>query len=161
MKVIELARAAGGTPDTVRHYMRIGLLRPAKDAANGYHRFGEPDLHRLRFIQAAKQLGFQLDEIGQILSMADHGRTPCPVVRAIVERRIVETRRRLADMQALQARLEHALALWADMPDGEPDGHAVCQLIEAAALAESAGAGATGHGPDHAGASLRRRTGAR
>ncbi len=136
MKVVELARAAGATPDTVRHYLRIGLLQPERDAANGYHRFGERDLVRLRFIQSAKQLGFQLDEIAQILSMSDHGRTPCPLVRSIVERRIVETRRRLADMRALQSRLEHALDLWSGMPDGDPDGQAVCRLIEAAHEAE-------------------------
>lgn len=137
MKVSELARSAGVSPDTVRYYAQIGLLTPEKDRANGYRRFGGGDLSRLRFIQSAKQLGFQLDEIAEILGMADHGRTPCPLVREIVERRIDETRRRLAGMHALQTRLEHALQLWADMPDGEPDGHAVCRLIEAAHLAES------------------------
>ncbi|MCB1909143.1 MAG: MerR family DNA-binding protein [Rhodocyclaceae bacterium] len=136
MKVIELARAAGATPDTVRHYTRIGLLNPARDAANGYRRFGSDQLVRLRFIQSARQLGFHLDEIGQILSMAEHGDTPCPLVREIVDRRIVETRRRLAEMSALQARLERAHELWREMPDGEPDGHAVCRLIEAAHEAE-------------------------
>lgn len=131
MKVSELARSAGVTPDTVRYYTRIGLLIPATDADNGYRRFSGADLDRLHFVLRAKHLGFQLDEIAQILGMSDHGHTPCPVVREIVERRIVETRERLAEMQALQARMEHALELWAQMPDGEPDGHAVCTLIEA------------------------------
>jgi len=139
MKVIELARAAGATPDTVRHYTRIGLLHPAKDPANGYRRFGSDELARLRFIQSARQLGFHLEEISQILSMADHGDTPCPLVREIVDRRIVDTRRRLAEMSALQARLERAHELWAEMPDGEPDGHAVCRLIEAAFESEDEG----------------------
>ena len=119
MKVSELAQAAGVTPETVRYYPRVGLLAPAKDSSNGYRRFD------------AKRLGCQLDEIAKIFGLADGGRTPCPVVREIVERRIVETRVRLAEMQALQARLENAVALWARMPDGEPDGHAVCALIEA------------------------------
>ncbi len=98
---------------------------------NGYRRFNREDLGRLRFVQQAKRLGFRLDEIAQVLGMSEHGRTPCPVVREIVQRRIVETRRRLEEMHALQSRLEEALALWAAMPDGEPDGHAVCRLIEA------------------------------
>jgi len=136
MKVIELARAAGATPDTVRHYTRIGLLNADKDPVNGYRRFGSVELARLRFIQSARQLGFHLEEIGQILSMADHGDTPCPLVREIVDRRIVETRQRLAEMGALQARLERAHKLWTELPDGEPDGHAVCRLIEAAHEAE-------------------------
>jgi len=131
VKVSEIARKAGVTPDSVRYYARIGLLAPAKDAANGYRRFNGADLGRLRFVQQAKCLGFQLDEIAKILGMSEHGRTPCPVVRQIVQQRIVETRRRLDEMHALQSRLEMALALWAAMPDGEPDGHAVCALIEA------------------------------
>ncbi|MCB1930116.1 MAG: MerR family DNA-binding protein [Rhodocyclaceae bacterium] len=131
MRVSELARSTGVSADAVRHYTRIGLLAPEKDPDNGYRRFNGKDLSRLRFILQAKLLGFQLEEIGQILGMSDHGRTPCPVVRDIVQRRIVETRQRLAEMRALQARLEQALALWAEMPDGVPDGHAVCALIEA------------------------------
>lgn len=131
MRVSELARSAGVTSHAVRYYARLGLLSPAKDAGNGYRRFDGADLDRLRFVRRAKHLGFQLDEIVQILGMSDRRDTPCPVVRDIVERRIVETRKRLAEMQALQSRLEHALALWAQMPDGEPDGRAVCELIEA------------------------------
>ncbi|HCZ14478.1 MAG TPA: MerR family transcriptional regulator [Candidatus Accumulibacter sp.] len=131
MKVSELASLTGASPDTVRYYVQIGLLRPAKDPANGYRRFNGVDTRRLRFISRAKRLGFQLDEIAQILGMSDRGDTPCPVVREIVQRRIVETRERLAEIQALQARLEQALELWAEMPDGEPDGHAACALIDA------------------------------
>ncbi|MEO8012195.1 MAG: MerR family transcriptional regulator [Dokdonella sp.] len=131
MKVSELARLTGATPDTVRYYVQIGLLDPAKDATNGYRRFDEADLRRLRFVLRAKRLGFQLDEIAQILSMSDRGDTPCPVVREIVQRRVGENRERLIEVQALQTRLERALALWAEMPDGEPDGHAACALIDA------------------------------
>lgn len=131
MKVSEVANLVGVTPDAVRYYTSIGLLVPAIDPDNGYRRFKDTDVHRLRFVLRAKRLGFHLDEIAEILGMSAHGRTPCPVVREIVQRRIVETRERVAEMQALQARLEQALTLWAEMPDGEPDGHAACALIDA------------------------------
>ena len=131
MKVSELARSTGVTPETVRYYTRVGLLTPKRDADNGYRRFNSGDLYHLRFILLAKRLGFQLEEIAQILGLADSGHAPCSVVREIVERRIGETRQRLIEMQALQARLENAVELWASMPNGEPDGHAVCALIEA------------------------------
>jgi DNA-binding transcriptional MerR regulator len=131
VKVGELARLAGVTAETVRYYARVGLLRPATDDSNGYRRFNSADLERLRFILRAKQLGFQIGEISQILGLADGGQAPCRVVREIVERRIGDTRRQLAEMQALQARLENAVTLWATVPNGEPDGHAVCALIEA------------------------------
>jgi len=138
MNLSEIARSAGVTPDAVRYYARIGLLVPEKDTGNGYRRFSNADLDRLRFVLQAKRLGLQLDEIAQILGMSDRGQAPCPMVREIIQRRIVETHQRLAEMQALQSRLEHALALWAHMPDGEPEGHAVCALIEA-----------TGNGHEH------------
>lgn len=131
MKVNELAHLAAVTPETVRYYTRVGLLKPQKDQDNGYRRYTNADLNRLCFVLRAKKLGFQLDEIAKILGLSDCGQVPCPVVREIVERRIAETREHLAGMQALQARLEHAITLWARMPDGEPDGHAVCALIEA------------------------------
>jgi MerR family Zn(II)-responsive transcriptional regulator of zntA len=131
VKVSEVARLVGVTPDTVRYYASIRLLVPAIDPDNGYRRFKDADVHRLRFVLRAKRLGFHLDEIAEILGVADRGRTPCPMVREIVQRRIVETRERVAEMQALQARLELALSLWAEMPNGEPDGHATCALIDA------------------------------
>ncbi|WP_291984689.1 MerR family DNA-binding protein [Candidatus Accumulibacter sp. ACC007] len=131
MKVSELANLVGVTPDTVRYYTSIGLLVPAIDPDNGYRRFKDTDVHRLRFVLRARRLGFHLDEIAKIIGMSDRGRTPCPVVREIVQRRIAETRERVAEMQALQARLEQALALWAEMPNAEPDGHATCALIDA------------------------------
>ncbi len=140
MKVIELARKAGANPDVVRHHARIGLLTPAKDAANGYRRFRDSDLARLRLVLRAKHLGFRLGKVAQVIAMTDHGRTPCPVLRQIVKRRIVETRQRLAQIQALQSRLEQAPTLWADMPDGEPDGHAVCVLLAATCEANAGSA---------------------
>lgn len=137
MKVSELARTAGVTAETVRYYARIGLLVPTKDPDNGYQRFQAADKVRLSFVLRAKRLGFQLDEIAEILGMSDSGQTPCPAVREIVQRRVIETRQHLADTLALQARLEQALTLWEQMPDGDPDGHAVCALIEAAGTRET------------------------
>ena len=81
MKVAEFAKAASVTPELVRYYTRIGLLQPAREKSNGYKRFNGVDMGRLRFILRAKRLGFALDEIAHILSMARHGDTPCPTVR--------------------------------------------------------------------------------
>jgi hypothetical protein len=55
---------------------------------------------------------------------------PCPRVREILQQRIVENRRRLEELIALQTRMENALLDWADKPDGIPDGYSVCHLIE-------------------------------
>jgi MerR family transcriptional regulator, Zn(II)-responsive regulator of zntA len=128
--VVAAARAAGVAPHVVRYYARIGLLKPRRDPHNGYKLFSGDDIKRLRFVRQAQTLGFTLGETRNILRDADRGETPCPRVRDIVHRRIEENRREISARQALQRRLDNALAAWATMPDGVPDGDTVCHLIE-------------------------------
>ncbi len=130
MKVSQLARLAGVTAETVRHYTREGLLHPERNPENGYQLFGQVDLERLRFIQRARTLGFGVAEIREILAHADHGDSPCPLVRDLLASRLPEIRARIQELEALAARMEQALNAWAEMPDGTPDGHSLCRLIE-------------------------------
>ncbi|APE31203.1 MerR family transcriptional regulator [Halomonas aestuarii] len=130
MKVSELARLAGVTAETVRHYTREGLLHPERHPENGYQLFGQADLDRLRFIQRARTLGFGVAEIRDILDHADHGDSPCPMVRDLLAGRLPQIRERIAELEALASRMEQALAAWEKMPDGTPDGHSLCRLIE-------------------------------
>lgn len=134
MTVSELARRTGVTADTVRHYTRSGLLVPIPDESNGYNCYSGGDLARLLFIRKARLLGFSVGDVSDILKESSQGRSPCPQVRQIMQKRLRETRRRLQDLEKLQVRMEHAAALWVNMPDGIPDGNAVCQLIEAIAM---------------------------
>ena len=132
-----LAKRAGVPLFTVRYYTRIGLLKPSRDLRNGYRVYKQSDKDRLNFISAAKDLGFILSEIEEILDNAVHGDSPCPMVREIVERRIEENREKIRDLERLQTRLEGAAELWKTMKDSEPDGHSVCRLIES--FGETAG----------------------
>ena len=130
MKVIELARRAGVTPETVRHYARVGLLTPTRDPGNGYRHFSQRDVARVCFIRNAAQLGFHLSEIAEVIAAADSGHSACPQVRRILEHRIEETRDRLRALSELQHRMEAALADWAELPDRQPDAGSICHLIE-------------------------------
>lgn len=125
-----LAKKADVPVFTVRHYTRIGLLSPRYRAANGYKMFGDEDVTLLRFINNAKELGFTLKEIGEIVNKADHGESPCPLVREIIERRIRETEQRIRNLRSSLSKMKKASEAWAEMPDSEPDGHSVCNLIE-------------------------------
>ena len=125
-----LAKRTGIPIFTVRYYTRIGLLKPTRDLRNGYKLYKQSDKERLKFINNAKNLGFTLSEIEQILSHAEDGDTPCPMVREIVERRIRENREAIRELKRLQKRLEQAAEMWSGMEDAEPDGHSVCRLIE-------------------------------
>lgn len=130
MKVSELARQAGVTAETVRHYTREELLHPERHPENGYQLFGQGSLERLRFIQRARTLGFTVAEIRDILDHADHGDSPCPLVRDLLASRLPEIHARIHELQALATRMEEALDAWAEMPDGTPNGHSLCRLIE-------------------------------
>ncbi len=130
LTVSELANRSGATPHAVRYYTRKGLLRPDKNPHNGYHQYRVSEVTWLRFIRQAKGLGYTLNEIKAIMHDSDHEQSPCPRVREILQRRIVENRIKLEELMSLQTRMEQALLEWADMPDGVPDGHSVCHLIE-------------------------------
>ena len=130
MKVKDLAQAAGVTPDTVRFYTREGLLKPTRNPDNNYQQFDTDDLRRLRFARKARQLGFSLTEIRSILAQADDHHSPCPMVRTVFEQRLAQVEQDIRELQQLRQRMQSALRVWRDMPDGNPDGHTVCQLIE-------------------------------
>jgi len=129
--VSELAGQADVTPDTVRHYVHIGMLNPERNPDNGYKLFNILDVTKLRFIRQAQSLGFTLAEIAEILNHSLKGDSPCPQVREVMQRRIVENKVKLDTLNALQKRMEDALKHWESMPNGHPDGDSVCHLIEA------------------------------
>lgn len=130
MYVTELAKNTGVSADTVRYYSKIGMLKPERDADNGYQVYSGKDARRLRFIRAAKSLGFTLADIRAFFDDAEHGESPCPRVRALIEHRIEETERRLAELTGLHKKMVQALAAWQQMPDSHPTGDSVCALIE-------------------------------
>ena len=136
MTASKLAKRSNVPIFTVRYYTRIGLLKPSRDMRNGYRVYKQSDKDRLKFIASAKDLGFTLTEIEEILNHAAHGDSPCPTVRDIVERRVRENAEKIRELQTLQGRLENALDMWRSMADAEPDGHSVCHLIESFAEAE-------------------------
>jgi MerR family Zn(II)-responsive transcriptional regulator of zntA len=137
LTVTELANRSGATSHAVRYYTRMGLLRPERNPDNGYRLYEYREVGWLTFIRQAKRLGYTLNEIREIMHDSDKSNSPCPRVRNILLRRIGENRRQLEELMALQTRMEQALETWADMPDGVPDGHSVCHLIESFAEIDS------------------------
>lgn len=130
MTVVELAKLAGVAPEVIRYYTRIGLLKPERNLVNNYKQFCATDVNCVRFVRRAKSLGFTLAEIAEIIKTSRQGKTPCPMVREIVRRRVEEKGRALDELVALQNRMKSALAQWENQPDMVPDGHAICKLID-------------------------------
>ena len=130
MKVSQLAKRLNVAPDTVRFYTRIGLILPKVNVQNGYKEYSNLDLQRLNFIFSARQLGFSVKDIEKILAEADSGRSSCPIVRDLVEKRLKETEEKFQQMVALRSRMRAAVKQWKEKPDMTPTSEMICHLIE-------------------------------
>lgn len=102
LTVSKLARRAGTSPDTVRYYERLGLLRQAERTPAGYREFGEEDVERMRFIQAGQRLGLGLAEIRELLDITEHGLCPCGHARRLLVAKLGEIEAQLASLAAMR-----------------------------------------------------------
>ncbi|HVV94217.1 MAG TPA: MerR family DNA-binding protein [Hyphomicrobiales bacterium] len=115
MNIAEAARRAGLTPKAIRFYEAQGLLRPRR-ASNGYRAFADPDVHTLRFLRRARDLGFSVEECRELLALYHDGERAPDHVRALAEDRVHDLDRRLAELQSIRQALAR-LACW---QEGEP-----------------------------------------
>lgn len=95
MTVGQVARQAGVGAETIRFYEKNGLLEEPARRASGYREYNEETVNRLRFIQRAKQLGFTLSEIKELLSLRC-SEQPCNEVRERAEAKVAEIEAKVA-----------------------------------------------------------------
>jgi len=101
-----VAEAAGCKVQTVRYYEQIGLL-PAPARSSGNQRiYGAAHMKRLAFIRHARELGFSLEAIRDLLSLADDPTQPCDGADAIARVQLAQVTQRLSRLEALKAELE-------------------------------------------------------
>ena len=103
----ELAAKTGVSVEAIRFYEREGVIpRAVRDGAGQYRRYGSADAERLRFIRHARDLGFSLDDVRELLSLADGGPTrQCSDVNRIARSHLAEVERKLARLEALRREL--------------------------------------------------------
>ncbi len=104
----QLAKRTGVPIDTVRHYERIGLLRPAARLASGYRRYGDTELKRLRFIRRAKGLGFTLDEIHELLALSAGQNVQS--IRKTASARLADVERRIEELTRIRESLRQLVS---------------------------------------------------
>ena len=106
MNIGKAAELSGLPSKTIRYYEEIGLLNPTR-AENGYRDYAQADVHKLRFLQRSRGLGFSIEECRTLLSLyEDTGRASADV-KAIAERRIGDIDRKLDELQSLRKTLVH------------------------------------------------------
>lgn len=102
----DLAKQTGTKVQTIRYYESIGLLpEPARTAGNR-RIYGQDQLDRLAFIKHARDFGFPLEAIRELLEMTDRPAASCAEADAICRRHLAEVRRRIGRLQALEGELK-------------------------------------------------------
>ena len=130
MRIGELAKSAGVTPDTIRYYEREGLLPLADRTPSGYRDYGPEVVDDLQFIKKAQALGLKLSDVREVLEISSGGRPPCEHVRATVSARLTEVERRLKELRALRLTLRQTLQRLDRAP--KPKAGCRCAVIESA-----------------------------
>lgn len=131
MTIGEAARASGVSAKMIRHYEAIGLIGPAARSQAGYRHYGAADVHTLRFIHRARDLGFPLDEIARLLALWRDRARPSAEVRALALRHVAALEAKAASLQAMSATLRELAARCHG--DARPD----CPILDELAGSES------------------------
>jgi DNA-binding transcriptional MerR regulator len=117
-----IAAAAGVSPDTLRHYERLGLLAAPARTRSGYRRYPPATVERVRVVRRALMIGFSLKELAAVLRQREHGAPPCRRVRKLVGERLAELNARLAELTALRDQMQLLLSDWDVRLAATPDG---------------------------------------
>jgi MerR family mercuric resistance operon transcriptional regulator len=106
----ELSRRTQCNIETIRYYERIGLLPKPRRTGGRYRRYDGEDVGRLRFIRRARELGFTLDEVRELMRLAATKRNDVrSEVRNLVRSHVADIQSKIADLQAMERVLSEAI----------------------------------------------------
>jgi DNA-binding transcriptional MerR regulator len=123
----ELSKRTAVKVPTIRFYEQIGLLPPPPRTEGNQRRYGKSEIDRLNFIRHARELGFEVDDIRELLAMSAAPQASCHTADSIARNHLGEIERRIASLQALRDELSRMI---------EECGHGRvcdCRIIEALA----------------------------
>ena len=113
MKIGELASATATKVETVRYYEKIGLLPPPARTFQLFHyqsaRDGKEHLARLSFIRRARDLGFTLEAVRELLTLSDDKARSCEAVDSIARVHLADIERKISDLAALRTELDRVI----------------------------------------------------
>lgn len=125
MNIGQAATASGVTPKMIRHYEQTGLIPKVGRSDSGYRVYGERDIHLLRFIRQARQLGFSMKQINDLIGLwLDHSR-PSRKVKDLAQAHIDELDQRIAELQAMKSTLDRLVR------DCHGDHRPDCPILDA------------------------------
>jgi MerR family gold-responsive transcriptional activator of gol and ges genes len=106
MNIGHTARASGVSAKMIRHYEEIGLIPKASRTDSGYRTYGQNDVHTLRFIRQARNLGFSIRQIEELLGLWRNQRRPSSRVKALALAHVEELDARIRELEAMKQTLQ-------------------------------------------------------
>lgn len=125
----QLAAQTGSKVQTIRYYEQIGLMPEPLRSDGNQRRYGQQHMSRLAFIRHSRELGFPLDAIRELLSLADAPDRSCSAADAIAKRQLEQVERRIKQLTALRAEFKRMIA--------ECSGGTICKCRVIEVLADS------------------------
>ncbi len=107
MNIGQAAAASGVSAKMIRHYESVGLVPPPKRTDAGYRVYTEREVHTLRFIRQARDLGFSIAQIGELVGLWQNRRRPSRLVKSLAEAHVRELEEKAQALLAMKATLEH------------------------------------------------------
>ncbi len=105
MNIGQAASLSGVSAKMVRHYEALGLLPTVSRSDSGYRQYGQAEVHTLRFIKRARELGFSMGEIGELVGLWRNRRRTSASVRRIAQKHADDLSARIESLQAMQRTL--------------------------------------------------------
>lgn len=105
----EAAQRCGVSAKMIRHYESLGLLASVARQSNGYRQYNDRDIHTLQFIKRARDLGFSMAEIAELVSLWLNRRRASASVKRIAQAHADDLSRRIGEMQAMQQALTNLI----------------------------------------------------
>jgi MerR family copper efflux transcriptional regulator len=107
MNIGMAAKASGVSAKMIRHYEQVGLLPEPNRTEAGYRQFSEAEVHTLQFIRRARDLGFSIAQIGELVGLWQNRKRPSRQVKALAQAHIQELEQKAQELLAMKATLEH------------------------------------------------------
>lgn len=124
MKIGEAAGASGVSERMIRHYEKIRLIAPAARRDSGYRDYDQRDVHTLRFIGRARDLGFPIEEIRTLLGLWQDRARSSADVKSLALARAAELEKKVRELDAMRRSLERLAA------ECHGDSHPDCPILE-------------------------------
>jgi MerR family copper efflux transcriptional regulator len=134
----EAATRAGVSAKMARHYESLGLLPAVQRTESGYRQYSEREVHTLRFIKRARELGFSMAELAELVKLWQDRRRPSERVKRLATAHLQDLDQKIEQLQSMRRTLQHLVQCCNG--DERPD----CPILDELEGATGPGSGATG-----------------